>query len=132
MRGLRLHTLGRFCFYMFLVCSIFIFGCAHTHYIPQDSHVSKFSELNKKLANEKVSIVLIDNAKQIETQNVHIASDSINYFDVKRNMKMRLATSKVNKIIKINHGKGAAEGFGLGLLGSTNPWCYNTCCFESR
>ncbi|MFQ5772685.1 MAG: hypothetical protein ACE5HX_19270 [bacterium] len=117
MRDLRLHILGRFSLFLFLVCSIFIFGCAHTHNIPQHSHVSKFNELNKKLANKKINLVLIDNAKQIETQNVHIASDSVYFLDVKSNVKMHLATSKVNKIIQINHGKGAVEGFGLGLLG---------------
>jgi hypothetical protein len=107
---------------MFSAFSIFSIACAHTHHIPRNSQLSKFNEINKKLATERVTIFLVDDAIQIEAENVHIASDSVWYLDKKTNIKSHIATFRVNKIIQINQGKGAAEGFGLGLLGGAVIW----------
>jgi len=101
---------------MFTFLLIFVFGCAHTHHLPQDSPADEFSEVNKKLSNKEVAIFLADDSRQIEAKNVHIAPDSVSYLDIRTDNRSRIATHNVNKIIHAKYGKGALEGFGLGVL----------------
>lgn len=107
---------GRLSQIVFAILLFFIFGCAHTHRLPQNSSRDDFNEINKKLSDEEVTIVLAESAGEIETKNISITSDSISYLDIEQEKRKRVATAEVNKIVQTKYGRGAAEGFGLGLL----------------
>ncbi len=102
--------------HVFMIFSIIIVGCTHTRHIPQHPLSDQLDEINKNLSGKKVEIVLATSSEHIAAENVYVAYDSVHYINTKTNMKKHIAASEVNKITIISHGKGAAEGFGIGML----------------
>lgn len=102
--------------HVFMIFSIIIVGCTHTRHIPRHPLSDQLDEINKNLSGKKVKIVLATSSEHIAAENVYVAYDSVHYINTKTNMKKHIAASEVNKITIISHGKGAAEGFGLGML----------------
>ncbi len=94
--------------HLLVILAFFDFGCAHTHQISQQSPVN--------FGSKKVRIVLMNSSERIAAHHVQVASDSVSYINTKTKMKRSVATTEVDKIITVNHGKGAAEGLGVGLL----------------
>jgi hypothetical protein len=100
-------------FIILVVLTFLIMGCSHSHRIYKSAY--DLNRVNQKLTDNKARIYLMDKSEKISAQNVKISSDSISYFDSDSGTKMRIAASKVNKILINDHGKGFAEGLLVGL-----------------
>ena len=108
MKKLKLMLLTKRYLNLLLALAFFNFGCAHIRPIPRQSSVN--------FGDKKVKIILTDSSEGITAHYVQVAPDSVSYIDTKTSMKKSIATADVEEIITVNHGQGAAEGFGVGLL----------------
>lgn len=100
-------------FIIFIFLSLLIIACSHFHRIYKSTN--DLNKVNQKLTDKRARIYLIDKSEKVSAQNIQISRDSISYIDPNSKIKMRIAASKVNKILINDHGKGFAEGFLVGL-----------------
>lgn len=98
-----------------IVVALFIVGCAHTHRLSQPPTAVDFDEFNKIAKGRKGQIVLLDGRK-FSGYDIRVAPSTTSWRDSARTITKNIPTSEINKIQFGNRGRGALEGFGVGVL----------------
>lgn len=99
-----------------LVLSVTSLGCTHTQTVH--TNTKQFAELQQTATNERVTVTLADRRSYQGVEMVELTSDSASWRG-RNETAFSVPTSEVFaiRIEKKNRGRGALEGFGLGLLG---------------
>ena len=98
-----------------LIFSLIYFCACSSMYKLKDSDFT-FEKLNEEIEGERVSITLTDRRKEYEAENVSVNDSLTHWTDSHSDRTYTVPTSKVYKIISIQHTQGALEGYGLGIL----------------
>lgn len=104
-------------FHLVLALSILSIACTHTSQLRPPSLANELDQTNEELAGENAKIRLRHYAGELTVKNVFLSTDSVYYLDADTtHIEESIAISDVHKIVTKNHVKGAAEGFGIGIL----------------
>jgi hypothetical protein len=74
-----------------------------------------YEDINTVSKDRKAQIILV-NGRGYEGRDFHLAEDSTQWRDLNTNKAQSISTSEIREISIKNSGRGAWEGFGLGLL----------------
>lgn len=101
--------------YILLIALFLISGCSHTYVLDKESPNEFIEKVNKKTKRKKGVIRTKDGEKN-KGKEITVTVDSSSWIDMKTSYYKTIANSELNQIILNDHGKGALEGLGLGIL----------------
>ena len=78
-------------------------------------HPFTFDDINQAAEGKKAHIALT-NGSVFNGKNIQIAHDSTSWLDFNTGNIQSIATSQINNIVLKKSGRGALEGFGIGIL----------------
>jgi hypothetical protein len=104
-----------------VIASLLISGCSSTIAVRENEplnndRIFNFDQVNTRLEDVPATIVAKSGVEVGATQ-VHVAQDSISFWDTKRDSRWAMATNEVETIHYRDHGTGALSGFLGGLVG---------------
>ena len=102
---------------LLMLTGLFV-GCSHT--LPFSNY-----DLINSLTKGKVATLKLPEWDNIKGRDIQITTDSTYWIEPRKGIKNAVPTSQVHKLVIVNHGRGAWEGFrpffgaglALGLLG---------------
>jgi hypothetical protein len=97
------------------VAAVLLLGCSHTYVLNKESPNEFVELINKKTKNKKAVIQARD-GKKYDAEQILLFKDSTSWIDPTIHSYKERSNSELNQIILNNHGKGALEGLGVGLL----------------
>ena len=98
-----------------IVIILIVISRSSTHRLKKESPDEFAEEFNTLFKDKKTEITEITGTK-FEAQNVLFNSDSVYWFDLRKNYSRVSKFGRINQISFTSSGKGALEGLGLGLL----------------
>ncbi len=96
-----------------LFMAIIFLGCSYTSVVRTDS--AKFMDLQRQVKNKKAKVTLQNSQFYLNAKLTRLAPDSISWM-LPNGQVISVPTEEVSEIYFVNRGRGALEGFGLGLL----------------
>ena len=92
-----------------------LMGCAH-NYTVRPTEPEDYTSLNQR-ALQKQAIVTLMDGRTVPADKLRFAPDSTSWIDPNTRKVMTVRTTGVSNIRFVRRGKGALQGFGIGLLG---------------
>ncbi|MBA7623185.1 MAG: hypothetical protein GH143_00025 [Calditrichaeota bacterium] len=91
-----------------VVMSVMVFGCSHTR------QFTSYDEINSR-AKGKLAKIELAQGVNIRGRDIQITPDSTYWIETRKLLKHAVPTSQVHKIVIVDRGRGAWEGF-LGFV----------------
>ena len=98
-----------------IIMGFFILGCSHTYVLDKESRNEFAEQLNKK-TRKKEAVIQTRDGKKYNAEEIWFLLDSTSWRDPTTNSYKTRSNSELYKIVINDHGKGAVEGLGLGVL----------------
>jgi hypothetical protein len=89
-------------------------ACAHTTYVGAPS-AGTCRRINERTTGRDATIILA-NGDGFQAQGVLVAPDSTSWLDPHTDELRTVPTAEVLELRLVSHGKGALQGFGIGVL----------------
>lgn len=100
--------------YLYLLFAAIAFtGCTSTRVVDTQAP-SPYAEVNEAVQGRVVQVQLAD-GRALQATDLDVAPDVASYVDADGQMHT-VATDRIEQIRLIQHGRGALEGIGIGLL----------------
>jgi len=89
-------------------------GCSHRQYISRNSSADQYGKLNSRLENKTAKVEYGPHVKKVKS--VQLDSVSATFLEEKAEQESKIPLSDLEKISVKNYGRGAGDGFLIGLL----------------
>ena len=100
-----------------LVAALALTGCVHTRTVhPGDQADPSFVRINR-LGARKTATVLLADGRAFKARSLQMARDSTSWFYAGTDQFDHIATDEIHEVRFVRRGRGALEGFMLGLVG---------------
>lgn len=99
---------------LFLILAALFIGCTHNHFVRSTSSAN-YASLNER-GRRHQAIITLANGRELTAYKLRFAPDSTSWVDPHTQRPIAVQTAEVSNIRFVSRGKGALEGFGLGLL----------------
>ena len=104
----------RTCTLVLLTIVAAVSACAHTSYVGLPD-AGACRRLNERTAGRRATVILISGAG-FQAQGVLVTPDSTSWLDPRTDDLRTVPTEQVLELQLVSHGKGALQGFGIGVL----------------
>ena len=94
---------------MIMAATIITSGCTHLRTFKT------YDDINVVSKDRKGQIILVD-GRGYDGRDFHLAEDSTHWRDLKTNKAQSISTSQIRELHIKKKGRGAWEGFGIGLV----------------